>query len=72
MQEGVHEIEMVWILKMEIGSLGTNTGKDTYLIMNDFHWVYYVFQITLMINQVVHLVSPIFHLFNILDSPVSS
>jgi hypothetical protein len=57
---------------MEIGSLGTNTGKDTYLIMNDLHWVYYVFQITLMMNQVVHPGSHIFHLFNILDSPVSS
>lgn len=57
---------------MEIGTLGTITGKDTYLIMNDLHWVYYVFQITLMMNQVVHPVSPIFRLFNILASPVSS
>lgn len=40
--------------------------------MNDLHWVYYVFQITLMMNQVVHPVSPIFQLFNVLDSLVSS
>lgn len=61
----------LWIFNVEIGTLDTNTGKDTYLIMNDLHWVYYVFQITLMMNQVVHPVSPIFHLFNILASPVS-
>jgi hypothetical protein len=45
MKEGMRES-----MKIESGTLGTNTGKDTYLIMNDVHWVYYVFQIMLMMN----------------------